>query len=98
MSCPPRALTIVDGPPKPELRWALANPDKDPHIHFATEGDPIDVHLDRMEEFADGTSFGLTGRVVSGSHKGKSFKAVYYLTEHDEQQRGAIDILDARPA
>jgi hypothetical protein len=94
---PTTRLTIVDGPPKPELRWALANPDKDPHIHFETEGDPIDVHLDRMEELADGTSFGLIGHVVSGSHKGKSFKAVYYLTEHDEQQRGAIDILDARP-
>jgi hypothetical protein len=61
-------------------------------------GDPIDVHLDRMEELADGTSFGLTGHVVSSNHKGKPFKAVYYLTERDDRQRGVIEIIDARPS
>ena len=89
-------LIIVDGPLKPDMQRAVVYPENDLHIHFETEGDPIDVHLDRVEEFADGTSFGLTGHVVSNNHKGKRFKAVYHLSERGNEQRGVIDILDAR--
>jgi hypothetical protein len=94
---PTTRLVIVDGPPKPDMQWAVAYPEKDPHIHFETEGDPIDVHLDRMEELADGASFGLVGHVVSSNHKGKRFKAVYHLFDRVDEQRGIIDILDAAP-
>jgi hypothetical protein len=88
-------LIIFDGPLKPDMQWAVAYPEKDLHVHFETSGEPVDVRLDDMEELADGTSFGLTGHVVSSKHKGKRFKAVYHLSERDNQQRGIIDILDA---
>jgi len=88
-------LTIIDGPPKPDLQWAVAYPDKHLHVHFETESDPVDVHLDRMEELADGTSFGLTGHVVSTKYKGRRFKAAYHLSDRADQKRGIIEIEDA---
>jgi hypothetical protein len=90
---PKTRLTITDGPPKPDLQWAIAYPEKHLHVHFETDGDPVDVHLDRMEELADGTSFGLVGHIVSGNHKSKPFKAVYHLSDRDGERRGAIEIL-----
>jgi hypothetical protein len=89
---PETRLTIVDGPLKPDLQWAIAYPEKHLHIHFETDGDPVDVHLDRMEEFGDGTSFGLVGHIVSANHKSKPFKAVYYLSERGAERRGVIEI------
>jgi len=68
-------ITIVDGPLKPDVQWAVTYPEKDLRIHFETEGDPVDVHVDRTEELGDGTSFGLTGHVASSNHRGKRFKA-----------------------
>jgi hypothetical protein len=86
-------LNIVDGPLKPDLQWAVAYPEKHLHIHFETEGEPVDVHLDRMEELADGTSFGLAGHVVSSKHKNRRFKAVYHLSDRGPERRGIIEIL-----
>jgi hypothetical protein len=91
---PETRLMIIDGPIKPDLQWAVAYPDKHLHIHFETEGDAVDVHLDRMEELGDGTSFGLVGHVVSGEHKSKPFQAVYHLSERAGEGRGVIEILD----
>lgn len=85
-------LTIVDGPPKPDLQWAVAYPEKHLHAHFETDGEPVDVHLDRMEELGDGASFGLVGHVVSSNHRNKPFTAVYHLSERGEERRGVIEI------
>jgi hypothetical protein len=92
---PKTRLTITDGPIKPDLQWAIAYPEKHLHIHFETDGDPVDVHLDRMEELGDGTSFGLVGHIVSSSHKSKPFKAVYHLSDRGSRRRGVIEILDS---
>lgn len=92
---PNTRLIITDGPLKPDMQWALAYPEKDLHVHFETDSDPVDVHLDRIEELGDGTSFGLTGHVVSSRHKDKRFKAVYHLSERGSEQRGIIEILDS---
>jgi len=91
---PKTRLTIIDGPRKPDLQWAVAYPEKHLHIHFETEEDPVDVHLDRMEELADGMSFGLSGHVVSSNHKSKAFRAVYHLSDQGSQRRGVIEILN----
>lgn len=72
-------LKIVDGPDKPDLQWAVAYPDRDLHIHFRTEGDAVDAHIERIEELGDGTRFGLAGHLTSGLYKGWPFKAVYEL-------------------
>lgn len=83
-------LTITDGPAKPDLLWAVAYPERHLHIHFETNIDPVDVHLDHLEELADGTSFGLTGHIVSSNYKNKRFKAVYHLSDRS----GVIEIID----
>jgi len=72
-------LNIMDGPDKPDLQRAVAYPDRDLHVHFRTDGDAVDAHIDRVEEFGDGTQFGLAGQLVSGLYKGWPFKAVYEL-------------------
>jgi hypothetical protein len=72
-------LKIVDGPDKPDLQWAVAYPDRDLDIHFRTETDAVDAHIDRVEELGDGTQFGLAGHLTSGQYKGWPFKAVYEL-------------------
>jgi|GEM_PF-2667051 hypothetical protein len=72
LACPTHDST--DGRIKLDLQWAVAYPEKQLHIHFETDTDPIDIHLDRTEELGDGTSFGLTGHVVSTNHKDKRFK------------------------
>jgi hypothetical protein len=53
----------------------------------------MDVHLDRIEELGDGTSFGPVGHIVSSHHKSKPFKAVYHLSERGAQRQGVIEIL-----
>jgi hypothetical protein len=85
-------LNIVDGPLKPDMQWAVAYPDKHQHIHFETDADPVDVHLDRIEELGDGTSFGLTGHIVSSNHKNRRFRAVYHLSERGPDRKGVIEI------
>jgi hypothetical protein len=87
-------LTIVDGPLKPDLQWAVAYPEKHLHIHFETDNDPVDVHLDRLEELGEGTSFGLVGHIVSSNYKGRPFKAVYHLSDRGSEQRGILEISD----
>ena len=72
-------LRIVGGPEKPDLQWAIAYPEKHLHVHFDTENDAVDAHLDTMEELGDGTQFALRGHLTSGAYKGWPFKGVYDL-------------------
>ena len=74
-------LRIKEGPTKPDLQWAVAYPDRHIHIHFDTVGDAVDAHVDTMEEQSDGTTFLLTGHLVSGEYKGWPFRAQYDLAE-----------------
>jgi hypothetical protein len=55
-----RTAPIVDGPLSPICNGASRSniPRSTPHS-FSDRWRPVDVHLDRMEEFGDGTSFGL---------------------------------------
>lgn len=72
-----RKHTIVDGPDKPALQWSLTKPDH--HVHFRVKDDAFDARILRMEEGADGFTFELHGRVVSGEHQDEPFEAVYSI-------------------
>ena len=63
-------LKITNGPTKPDLQWAVAYPERHLHIHFDTSEEGLDVHLDEMQELADGTKFALAGHVTSGLLRG----------------------------
>jgi hypothetical protein len=73
-----RKLAIVDGPDKPALQWSLTNPG-DNHVHFRVKDDAFDAQILRMEEGADGFTFELQGRVVSGGLKDELFDALYSI-------------------
>lgn len=74
-------LTIVGGPDKPALQWAVAYPERHVHVHFDTTTDALDVHVDEIKEMDQPTQFGLKGRIASGVYKGWPFKAIYDLTD-----------------
>ncbi|MDX2156438.1 MAG: hypothetical protein SFW09_08000 [Hyphomicrobiaceae bacterium] len=80
-------LKLIDGPDKPALQWALSYPERET-VHFKLDSDAIDVRVHRMDEPADGFTFTLHGVVVSGSHKGKPFSAVYSV----ENRAGSITL------
>ena len=86
-----REIKITDGPAKPDLQWAVSYPEKHLHIHFATDADPLIVHLDQMQEIADGTEFELKGHIVSEPYKNKKFTALYDL----ESKTGVLEVAEA---
>ena len=86
----PTELNIKDGPTKPDLELVLDS-ERRLHLSFATDGEPIVVHLDKMKEIADGTEFELKGHVVSEPHKDKAFTALYDV----ETRTGTIQMMDA---
>ena len=73
-------LLIKEGPTKPDLQWAVAYPERHIYVHFDAIDDPVDAHVDTMEEQPNGTTFLLTGHLTSGTYKGWSFRAEYDLT------------------
>lgn len=75
-------LTIVDGPNKPGLLYALVYPGRRHHVRFETADDAFKAHIDEMEEMEDGFSFLLKGRLMSGLHKNQWFEAVYSVGSH----------------
>jgi len=83
----------VNGPAKPDLRWAIAYPDRHLHIHFDTGRDAVDAHLDKTQEMADGTRFALRGHLTCGNYKGRPSKAVYDIATRS----GVIKANDPTP-
>lgn len=69
-------LNIIDGPDKPALQIALASPDS-ARVHFVLEGDAADAQIVRIEEMAEGFTFEIKGRLISGLHKGQPFQGIY---------------------
>lgn len=75
-------LNIKDGPTKPDLELAMTNPERHLHLSFATDGEQVVVHLDKMREIPDGTEFELKGHIVSEPYKSKAFMALYDVESH----------------
>jgi hypothetical protein len=71
-------VQVTHGPDKADLLRAVANPDDHLHVIFATPAEPIEAHVEVMEEMsADGATLGLRGRIASGNLRGAAFAAVY---------------------
>ena len=71
-------LHVSDGPDKADLLRAVTNPEKHLHVMFHTATDPVEAHLDVIEEIAsDGVTFGLRGHITSGNLRGALFSGVY---------------------
>jgi hypothetical protein len=85
-------LRIKDGPTKPDLQWAVSYPDRHIHMHFDTVEDAVDAHVDAMDEQPNGTTFVLTGHLVSGLYKGWLFRAEYDL----ESKAGILHATEPR--
>ncbi len=86
---PSQSLTIVDGPDKPALQWAVAYPERE-KVHFRLEGDGIDAQILRMDELSDGFSFAIDGIVRSGDRTGAAFHASYSI----ETRSGSLSIAE----
>jgi len=71
-------LQVSNGPDKADLLRAVTNPAQHLHATFDTPTDPVEAHLDVIEEIgADGVTFGLRGHVASGNLRGAVFSCVY---------------------
>jgi hypothetical protein len=71
-------LHVSNGPDKSDLLRAVTNPDEHLHVTFDTVSDPLEAHLDRIEEIGgEGTAFALRGHVASGDLRGAMFSGVY---------------------
>lgn len=71
-------IPVNNGPDKADLLRAVSNPSKHLHVTFDTPVDPLEVHIDRIEEMgADGLTFGLRGHIASGNLRGALFTGVY---------------------
>ncbi len=82
-------LNIKDGPATPDLELGLS-PERHLTLTFATDGEPLVVHLEKMREIPDGTEFELTGHVMSEPHRNQVFTAL-----HDVETRtGTIQLMD----
>lgn len=84
---PEHRVTIIDGPDKPALQWALAYPDRE-QVHFKLENDGIDAQILRMEELGEGFNFALQGVIRSGSLSGSRFEGTYSV----ESRAGSLTI------
>ncbi len=69
-------LNITDGPDKPALQFALAYPDRE-RVHFLLGDDAADAQIVRIEEMAEGFTFEIKGRLISGLYKGQPFQGIY---------------------
>jgi hypothetical protein len=71
-------VTIVDGPDKPALQWALTYPTRE-RVRFGIGDDIVKAEIDEMTEQPDGWTFDLKGRLVSGPYKGVPFQGRYSI-------------------
>jgi hypothetical protein len=82
-------LNIKDGPTTPDLELGLG-PARHLTLTFATDGEPLVVHLETMREIPDGTEFELKGHVMSEPHRDKAFTALYDV----ETRTGTIQLMN----
>ena len=71
-------LEVRNGPDQTDLLRAVANPAEHIHVCFHTEVDPVEAHIDAIEEIGgDRLTFGLRGHLTSGNLKGAMFAGTY---------------------
>jgi hypothetical protein len=71
-------LEVRNGPDKADLLRAMANPQQHLQVSFDTEVDPVEAHINAIEEIGgDGLTFGLRGHLTSGNLRGAMFAGTY---------------------
>jgi hypothetical protein len=90
---PPSQIEVRDGPDKPGLLRAVANPDAHLHVSFDTDAGLIEAHMDGIEELGlGGARFTLRGHIASGNLKGAIFAGTYDC----ETRSGVVVLKQAR--
>ena len=88
-----QSVTVVNGPNKPELQWALLYPERGQSVTFKTEDEIVEARIDRMEEIGNGFRFGLEGQFRSGSLQGQPFHGTYSV----ESRTGSLMLARVEP-
>ena len=83
-----RYVTVLDGPDKPALQWALLYPERGQSVTFRTEDDLIEAQIAEMVEMGNGLSFDLKGTFASGRLRGQPFHGTYSV----EFRRGSLSL------
>ena len=82
-------LEVRNGPGKADLLRAVTNPDKHLHVSFETVGDPLEAHIDTIEEMGrDGMLYGIRGHLTAGTLRGAIFTGI-----HDCGERAGLLML-----
>lgn len=71
------AVTVIDGPDKPALQWALLYPERGQSVTFRTEDDVVEARIAEMVEIGNGFDFGLRGTFCSGRLRDRPFHGTY---------------------
>jgi hypothetical protein len=74
-----RAVTVIDGPDKPALQWALLYAERGQSVTFRTEDDVVEAQIAEMVEIGNGFDFGLRGTFRSGPLRDRPFHGTYSI-------------------
>jgi hypothetical protein len=83
-----QSVTVVYGPDKPALQWALLYPERGQSVAFKTHDEIVEAQIDEMDEIGNGFSFGLKGKFCSGSLQGQPFHGTYSV----ESRTGSLTL------
>jgi hypothetical protein len=70
-------LTVLDGPDKPSLQWALLYPERGQSVMFKLENELVEAKIAEMVEMGNGLKFGLKGTFCSGGLRNRAFHGIY---------------------
>jgi hypothetical protein len=79
---PTSKIDVSKGPDKADLLRAVTSPAEHFHVTFSTALGVIEAHLDKIEELADGVTFGIRGHVVSGRYDHSTIAGTYDTSSH----------------
>ena len=94
-------IIVSNGPGKDDLLRAVANPDKHLHVMFHTASEPLEAHIDAIdEEGLDGLRFALRGRLEVGALPRRAFhRRLRRRDAHRPPQAAGCDLRQgAQPA
>ena len=78
-------LTVLDGPDKPSLQWALLYPERGQSVTFKLENEIVEAQIAEMVEMGNGLKFGLKGTFRSGGMRDLPFHGIYSVDSRSGQ-------------
>lgn len=70
-------VTVLDGPNKPALQFALLYPERGLCVTFKIEDEIVEAQIAEMVEMENGFSFDLKGTFSTGQLRGHPFHGAY---------------------